>query len=216
MEGIEDVTQGFREMGASAEEYGNQVEQTSNRVNLSYGRMLSAGASVISQSMSIAGIMRQVQTGHMDVAGAALMLSEHFLRLGRSLMVLEERYGALIAAKMASIATTVQETAAAWAETIAQNARALAVGIANAISSMGILVPVMLAAAGAITVGILAEQGKIPGLASGGIVTQTGLAVVHEGEHYGKGLTSVTINIYGDGKDIGDKVINSLRAAGVI
>jgi len=210
LEGIEQVTSGFREMGQAAGVMGSRVEETSHRMEISNQRLMLTTAGLITNMVQLGDIMHRMASGQMDVGRGAIMLTMNFLQLGSQIALLNAAYGGLITQKIASIALSAKEVAAdiaaaaakgahtlaTWLLVAAQKGRALASAIAAAIETYGLAVPIIAAAAAAVTVAVAAALSRIPSREFGGPIERGGIYRLHAGEFVlPRGSAGTVINI---------------------
>lgn len=208
IEGVEDVQAGFQEIGDSADEMGNKIEESSTRASMGYSTLMRSQATVLTQSMSMAHVLGQVAAGHLSVASGLVMLLPHMLRMSAAIVRIVEKHGEEIiaqaavlagdirgaAAKMASAIATGAQEAATWLLTAATKAYAIAQAIADALTPLGWAVLAGAVAAAAIGVTLAMT---IPSKQAGGLISSTGPYLLHAGEFVSPaGTTGRTVHIY--------------------
>ena len=192
MQGEEEVSEGFRRMGRSAEDSGKQMRTFGREV-----ASLGASAVAVGRLGEMFGVLSKEQAGVIREMGSMVAL---FGTVARGLSYLQSASWAVTLAEKArgaahgfadAMAAGVGKVAGVFvgalaaikassiATTIAEKARAIAHAIANAVASMGAALPIIVAAAGAAAVGIAAAFGAIP-MAKGGVVYKPTLALVGE------------------------------------
>lgn len=187
LEGIDTVNAGFASMGASAENMGRQVSESTERVNVNYKALMFTTAGVITNSVQLGDIMDRMSKGQMDVGRGAVMLGMNFLQLGGQLYFLYTKYGEIIAAKATSIALDIKEQASTLGHAAAEGVREAAVvisstahGIYNAIKEWSITQDIAHAASAvghAIAEGVRTAALAISTLAESAFAIASGIAL---------------------------------------
>jgi len=188
LEGIDQVTAGFNQIGEAAGSMSSKVSASNNQMEVSNRRLALTTAGLIANTVQLGDIMQRMATGQMDVGRGALMLAMNFLQLASQI----------------------------WVVVGAEHARAIAHGIANALA--GPAGWAILAGAAAAAIGVTALAASIPSRQMGGPIFQTGPYLLHAGEYVSpRGASPITINIYGGSpRETSDAVVDALRRSGVV
>ncbi|MCW4048060.1 MAG: hypothetical protein NWE99_10970 [Candidatus Bathyarchaeota archaeon] len=193
MEGEEEVSEGFRRIGRSAEESGRQMRSMGREI-----AVLGASTTAVGRLGEMFGVLSKEQAGVIQEMGSMVAL---FGTVVRGLSYLQSASWAVTLAEKArgaahafadAMAAGAGKVAAAFAgamaaikassiaTALAEKARAVAHAIAHALS--GPAGWALLAGAAAAAAVGLALTGKIPGLAEGGIAYRPTLALIAERE----------------------------------
>jgi len=189
LEGVEQVTAGFNQIGEAAGTMGSKVGASTNTMDISYRRLLLTTAGMMTNMLQLGDIMGRMASGQMDLGRGAIMLGLNLLQLASQI----------------------------WLVVGALKAQAIAHAIAHGLS--GPIGWAILAGAAAAIGGALVLTASIPSRQTGGPIPQTGPYLLHAGEYVlPRGPSALTINIYGAGspRETGDAVVDALRRAGVI
>lgn len=131
LEGVEQVTAGFNQMGEAAGTMGSKVGASSNQMEIGYRRLAMTTAGLIANSVQLGDIMSRMATGQMDVGRGAVMLAMNFLQLSSQLYLLDSAYKTKISTQLISIVGDIKETASSTAHAIAEHARQAAIWITD-------------------------------------------------------------------------------------
>jgi len=192
LEGLEEVTAGFNQIGEASTQMGNKITHSSSQIEVSNRRLAFSMASVIANSVQLTDIIGRMYSGQLNLGKGALLLAMNFLQL------------------IPAITTVVT----------AIKAMGIASAITQAISSMGAAIPLIIAAAAAAAgIAIAAYASSVPSYQFGGPIYQTRPYLLHAGEYVlPRGASAVTINVYGAGspRETSDVIIDALRRQRVI
>jgi hypothetical protein len=129
IEGVEQVTEGFRQIGDASSDTGRKVADSSKqtdaasdatlRYDASQKQLMMTTAGLIGNGVQLGDIMDRMAKGQVDVGRGALLLSMNFLQLGSQLYLLKTKYAEKIATQALSIAGDVKEAASGLASAIA-------------------------------------------------------------------------------------------------
>jgi hypothetical protein len=240
LEGVDQVTEGFRRMGSESESLGRQIKGMGLEV-----RDLGLATGAVARLGEQFGFLNKEQANTLKTWSDTFTLSGTLIKcLGdiakSSDLVKIAEVARGVAHRFANAVTGGLDLLLSllnWIRTssiavaVAESARAIAHGIANAVASLGTTVPAMIAAAAAAAVGIgaiIAGSG-IVGMAEGGLVYEPTLALVGERgpeavvplhQLLSSSSTNTTINLTINEsrtpRETGDAVIDALRRRGLI
>jgi hypothetical protein len=150
LEGVEQVTAGFQQIGEQAGAMGSKVGTASTGMDIGFRRLALTTAGMMMNGIQLADIMDRMAKGQMDLGRGAVMLALNFLQLASQI----------------------------WLIVGAEHARAIAHAVANALSGpWGWAILAGAAAAAAIGIGLASQ---IPKAAGGGIITSPTILLAGE------------------------------------
>ena len=241
LEGVDQVTEGFRRIGSESQNLGRQIKSMGLEI-----RDLGLATGAVARLGEQFGFLNKEQANTLKTWSDTLTLSgtlikcfgdiaksSDLVKIAEVARGVAHRFANAITGGLdllLSLLNMIRNSSIAVA--IAEYARAIAHAIANAVASMGTAVPALIAAAAAAALGVGAviAGSRITGMAEGGIVYGPTLALVGEREpeiimpisrilsvsSRGPTTVNIAINESRTPRETGDAVIDALRRRGII